>query len=366
MMTTVAPRAWRWPEVRPRPALVLLAGSTVFGVWQGLTFLFALRADGNQTPWMEPLLWELSGALAGWAAFWIPATATLNAPRPRPLVRFVAIHLAGIVAFAVLKDSLMLGARFLAYPVLGWGSYRYAFTPAHLAMELMKDALAYGLFAVVYGLFRAWRDRQALALREARLATELKEARLLALLGQLNPHFLFNALNTISSVMYTDLERTDRMLSDLGLLLRAGFESDRATWSLADERAHTDRFFALLQARFGDRVRLRWEIEPGAERVPVPRFALQLLVENAIKHNQDRPDDLEIRLRAHRHGGTLVLEVEDTGRGFAASSPAGGAGLGLRHLEQALTLLHGTGAQLERENRDGGGARVRVTVPVEP
>lgn len=358
-------RSWRWPQLRLQPVLVLLAGSVVFGLWAGGTVLLALRADGNDTPWIEPFVWEVTGSVSGFATFWIPVTAVLNAPKQARASRFLAVHLVAFLAFTTLKDTLMIGSRFLVYPALGWGAYRYAFSPAHLGMELMKDVVAYGAIAAGYGLFRGWRERQALALRQAELTGELKEARLQALLGQLNPHFLFNALNTVSSVMYEDLERTDRLLSDLGQVLRAGLDSDRPTWPLADEQAHTERFFALLRARFGDRIRLRWELEPELERVPVPRFTFQLLLENAVKHNQDRTGTLEVRLRARREGGSMLLEAEDTGRGFAEPSRARGAGLGLRHLEQALALLHGGNALLERGAGPEGGARVRLVVPVE-
>jgi hypothetical protein len=361
----VMTRSWRWPQIRFRPAFVLLAGAMAFGLWNGSTVLLALRADGNDTRWIEPFVWEVTGCVAGFATFWIPLTAVLNAPRPVRSARFIAVHVVAFLAFTALKNTLMIGSRFLLYPAFGWGAYHYPLWPVHLSMELMKDIVTYGLIVVGYGLFRAWRERQALALREAELASELKEARLQALIGQLNPHFLFNALNTVSSVMYEDLERTDRLLSDLGQVLRAGLDSDRATWPLADEKAHTERFFALLRARFGDRLALCWALDPELERMPVPRFMFQLLVENAVKHNQDRLGALEVRLRARREGEAVLLEAEDTGRGFAEPSRAPGAGLGLRHLEQVLALLHGSHARLERGAGPEGGARVRLIVPVE-
>jgi two-component system, LytTR family, sensor kinase len=362
---TAMSRPWRWPQLRLRPALVVLAALLAFGLWQGTTVLLAHRAAGDPIPWARPFFWELTGGLAAFATFWIPITAVLNAPRPAPPARFLAIHAGALLGFSALKSTLMIGSRFLTYPALGWGAYEYPLWPVHLAMEAMKDAVAYGVIAVGYGLLRAWRDRQALALREAALAGELKEARLQALLGQVNPHFLFNALNTVSSVMYEDLERTDRLLSQLAQVLRAGLEGDRPTWSLTEEKAHTDLFFALLHARFGDRLQLAWDLDPALGAVPVPRFSFQLLLENAVKHNQDRTGPLEIRLRARRDGDAVRLEAEDTGRGFGQPSPARGAGLGLRHLEQALALLHGGRARLERGAGPEGGARVRVTVPVE-
>ena len=362
--THVSATSWRWLPLKPRPVLVLLVLHIFVGFWLGSTVLLELRGSGNRVPGSRPFMWEFSGALATWVCIWLPMTAALNAPRPNGRwARFFAIHLTAFIAFDALKNTLMLGARFLLYPIFGWGEYRYGTWGLQLAMEAMKDGQNYFLIATGYSLFRVWRDRQAQSLREAKLATELKEARLQSLLGQLNPHFLFNALNAISSLMYQDLTKTDRLLSDLGLVLRASFESDQPTWSLSDERAHTERFGALLEARFGDRVRVHWSVDPAVETAQIPRFSFQLLLENAVKHNQDRLNALDVRLTARIDGGSLVLEVEDTGRGFGERSPASGAGLGLKHLEQALDLLHGNRARLERGVGREGGARVRMILP---
>ena len=358
--------SWRWPRVRGRTALVVLAGATGFGLWQASTVLLAMRADGDDTPWHEPFFWELTGALAAAACLWFPAVAWVNTPRPLRLVPTLGLHAAAFVGFTIAKNALMLGARFSLYPLLGWGSYHYPALRVHLAMEVMKDARGYVALVVGYGLYRAWRERQALALRESQLASELKDAQLRALLGQLEPHFLFNALNTVSATMYEDLERTDRLLADLGQVLRAGLDADRPTWSLADERAHTARYFAVLHARFGARLGLTWQVEPGLERTAIPRFALQLLVENAAKHNQDRTEPLAITIHARRDHDALVVDVDDDGRGFDAPTTTPGAGVGLRHLTHALALLHGDRARLERTASPAGGARVRLVVPAEP
>jgi hypothetical protein len=353
----------RLPAIRRRPALALLGVAVFLGLWQGTTFLFAMRAAGDDTPWPEPYLWELTGYLAAYTMLLLPIAAVLDAPRPFWSPRALVVHGVAFAGYTAGKNTLMIGARYALYPLLGWGGYDYGFSVEHLAMEVMKDGFGYVLIATTFTLYRAWRERQALALREAALAAELKEARLQALGRQLDPHFFFNALNTVSSVMYEDLERTDRLLADLGQVLRAGLDRDRPTWPLAEERAHTDRFFGLLHARFGERIRLCWEVEPGLEQAAIPRFSFQLLLENAVKHNQDRPGPLEVRLRARRAGDRLVLEAEDDGRGFGAPSRAAGAGLGLRHLEQTLALLHGERARLERGAGPEGGARVTLTLP---
>lgn len=371
---------WTWPRIERRTALVMLAAFTVFGLLQGNTAWLAMQADGDAVPWTRVYLWELTGTLSAYVWSWIPCAAAKNAPRPGGRrARFVAIHAGGYLAFAVLHTSTMIGSRLALYPLLGWGSYRYGAPALRLSMEWHKLLLAYVALAVGYGLFTAWRDAQRRALRDARLKAELRDAQLRALVGQLNPHFLFNALNTISAVMYVDLARTDRLLADLGQMLRASLARDAGpTWSLAEERAHTEHFLAVMVARFGDRLRVTWRVDEGADRIQVPRFALQLLVENAIKHNADSTAPLAIEITARRAGDRVEVEVADDGRGFGASAADGaspgtgpdpgtgtGTGTGLARLREALALCHGAAAALVIEDGPRGGARVRLSLPAE-
>src|SRR5581483_1726865 len=127
---------------------------------------------------------------------------------------------------------------------------------------------------------------------------------------------------------------------------------------------HTEHFLAVMLARFGDRLHVRWQVDDAARGAQLPRFTLQLLVENAIKHNQDVRAPLDIAIAARREAGAVELEVADNGRGFGGS-PAAGPGTGLATLRQALALCHGPAAALEVGNGPGGGARVRLRVPVE-
>jgi two-component system, LytTR family, sensor kinase len=338
----------------------------VFGLWLGNTAWLAMQADQENVAWPQVYFWELTGTLSVFTWSWIPFSTAKNAPRPAGRwARFLAIHVAGYVVFAALHTALMLGVRVALYPIIGWGQYHYGGSVFRLPMEWHKDLLAYVILGVGYGLVSSWRDGQRRALRQAQIETELRDAQLRALVGQLNPHFLFNALNTISAVMYTDLARTDRLLADLGELLRAGLAGDaRPTWSLAEERAHTEHFLAVMLARFGDRLSVCWEVDDGACATQVPRFTLQLLVENAIKHNQDVRGPLEIAIAARRANARVEVLVTDNGRGFGPS-PAAGPGTGLATLRRALELCHGPATTLELDRAPDGGARVRLTLPAE-
>ncbi|MCP3140738.1 sensor histidine kinase [Pyxidicoccus xibeiensis] len=362
----VSTAGWQWPRIRARPALALFCLFLGIGLVNGLTVCLTILGNGGTVPGLEPFLWEITGALAVWVVLPVAQTAVLNAPGPRVgWARFGVIHVAGFALFTSLHILVMVPLRYPLYRLLGWGEYDYGALAFRIPMEVLKDVIAYSAGATLWSFVNDWRARQAQALRESSLESELRAARLQALTGQLHPHFLFNALNTISAVMYEDLARTDRMLSDLGGLLRASLERQEATWTLAEERAHAERFVALLTARFGERVTVRWDMAPGLDGARVPCFALQALVENAVKHNQDRREALEVRIRAREDGAGWRLEVEDTGRGFAESSPAAGPGVGLTHLERILALLHGGRARLERGRGPEGGARVSLWLPRE-
>jgi hypothetical protein len=358
--------------VRLRPALALLALCLAVGLSHGVAVHFAFLAEGEPLPPSRPYLWELSSALAIFLALPVVQTAVLNAPSPRAvgLARFLALHGAGFLLFSGLHVTAMLLVRHGAYALLGWGGYDYGPLSLRVPMEMFKDVTAYAAVGATWSLLLAWRERQAKALRAAQLEGELKAAQLQALTGQLDPHFLFNALNTVSAVMYEDLARTDRLLAGLGQLLRASLTAAGPTWTLAEERAHAEAYAGVLAARFGERLRVTWEVAPGLEGAQVPRFALQALVENAVKHNQDRPEALEVRIRARAEaagdgpgGPCLRLEVEDTGRGFTAPSPAAGTGTGLAQLSRALALLYAGAARLTRGSGPEGGARVTLLLP---
>lgn len=364
--TRVHPAGWQWPRIRARPALVLFGLFLAIGLWNGMTVCLTILGNGGTVPGLEPFVWEITGGLGIWVVLPVLQTAVLNAPSPRVgWARFLGIHVAGFVLFTTLHMLAMVPPRYPIYALLGWDPYDYGDLVFRIPMEAQKDLIAYSAGATLWSFINAWRERQARAFREATLESELREARLQALTGQLHPHFLFNALNTISAVMYEDLARTDRLLSDLGGLLRASLERREATWTLAEERAHTERFVALLTARFGDRVAVRWDVAPGLNAARVPCFSLQALVENAVKHNQDRREALEVRIRAREDGTGWRLEVEDTGRGFTEASPATGPGVGLAHLERILALLHGGQARMERGRGPEGGARVSLWLPRE-
>ena len=356
-MSKPEPLRWHWPVFRARPVLILLCVFVAIGLLQGIAVGLSMRAEGQSFPWSRPFFWEITGALSAFLLMPLPKMAVMNAPSPKVgWGRFLGLHFGMYGAYTLLHVGVMMAIRFPTYRLLGWGTYDYGDLAFKVPMEMAKDVVAYSLFVLGFTLFGIWQDVQARALREARLEAELKEAQLQALVGNLDPHFLFNALNTISSVMYEDLARTDALLSDLGLLLRASFEGGPA-WTLGEERRHTERYAALLKARFGDRFNLEWNLPTGVEGWKVPRFALQLLVENAVKHNGDLKGPLTVGVSGGSEGDGLRLRVEDNGMGFRDMISNG---TGLNALRRGLQLLFGPTSSLSHGNRPEGGGWVEL------
>ena len=223
---------------------------------------------------------------------------------------------------------------------------------------------AWMVLGAFYGVdaYRRWREEQ---LRTERLNAQLKEARLQALKMQLHPHFLFNTLQTIAALISRDPKRAEQMLARLGELLRTALEmGNRSYITLNEELTFIERYLDIQQARLGERLRVRWEVEPSARDVPVPAFVLQPLVENAIKHGiamQVEPGCVAVGARLS--GKTLTLWVQDDGPGFNGQLREG---YGLRTLRERLATLYGPEGKLELlSSPQSQGVRAVITLPID-
>jgi signal transduction histidine kinase len=222
----------------------------------------------------------------------------------------------------------------------------------------------WGLVGVAHAL-RFYEHSKARERREAELESRLAQARLQALRMQLNPHFLFNTLNSIASLVQ-DQPQAEEMIEALSDLLRLTLTApDRAEVTLREELHLLDRYLLIEQIRFGQRLRVQKQIDAAALDAVVPILVLQPLVENAVKHGietQIAPG--LIRIEAERVGGTLRLEVSDNGPGLAAAG--GGSfkeGVGLTNTRLRLKELHGENASLTLGPGKPGGLAAEVRLP---
>jgi signal transduction histidine kinase len=204
------------------------------------------------------------------------------------------------------------------------------------------------------------RGRQAAEL-EARLA----DARLAALRMQLHPHFLFNTLNAISTLVHKDARAADEMIANLSELLRATLDTTAQEIPLRQELDFLARYLEIQQARFGDRLRVEQEIDAAALDGLVPTLILQPIVENAIRHGiEPHARAGTISILARLEGRTLRLIVRDTGGGPAAHQQT--SGIGLANTQSRLQALHGSRARLTFNTEADGRFAVQLELPYRP
>jgi hypothetical protein len=239
----------------------------------------------------------------------------------------------------------------------------------HPALQLESvpyEAVKFCLFYVLLGgvqfgvhSYRAWADERVRVEQQARLA---QQAQLAQLTQQLQPHFLFNALNTVSSLIHTDPNLADALLTHLASLLRAATDaSQRPEQSLADELTLLRAYADIMTQRFGDRVRIEWDVAADVGECMVPTLGLQPLLENCFCHVvEQRRATTHIAVRAAHRADRLHVEIEDDGDLHVLPAKRG---VGLANLERRLASLHGASASLALRLRPGGGLVASVELP---
>ncbi|HYN94970.1 MAG TPA: histidine kinase [Pilimelia sp.] len=309
---------------------------------------------GIHAPWSEVLTAELVSA-----ALWIPLTVLALAlatrfPLGRPAPTAVAAHLGGLTLAVV-------GRSWAVHTLDDWLGCYPALPPVGelVADQGQQHAFTY---ALVTGVGHALHYAAAHRRREA----ELARAELARLRAQIRPHFLFNALNTIAAVVHEDPDGAERMISNLGVLLRQALErGEDQPVPLSAELELTRCYLEIEQQRYGDRLRVSWDVSIEAERALVPPLVLQPLAENAVRHGlAPRARGGELRIAAHRSGGTLHLIVEDDGVGPRPGSGRGG--IGLASIRSRLLAAYGARHEFAAGPRPEGGFRAVVRVPWRP
>jgi two-component sensor histidine kinase len=256
--------------------------------------------------------------------------------------------------FAELGQEAKAGQRMPGPPTL---------QPLSTLLDLLAYAAMVGLAQSVhfYGRYRD-RERRTLALESS-----LARSRLDALQAQLQPHFLFNTLNAIATLVRRDPKAAEATLVSLSELLRLSLsQSGRQEIPLREELEFLDRYLDIQQTRFGDRLRFEKQIEPETLDCLVPSLLLQPLVENAIRHGIE-PSERggTVRVAARQEHERLALSVEDDGVGLASEPPVVGTnGIGLTNLRARLEALYGACQKMELASRPRGGTAVRVEIPL--
>jgi two-component system LytT family sensor kinase len=201
-------------------------------------------------------------------------------------------------------------------------------------------------------------------LERERLRAEVAEQRLIALTGQLHPHFLFNTLQGISTLIHRDAEAADEMLAKLSDLLRDVLRHrHHVLVPIEDELRFVRTYLEIAQLRFADRLTFELDVAPEVAEASVPLFILQPLVENALSHGiGGRARGGRVRVRAWKAADRLLMEVADDGAGLPNGAPAR-EGIGLSNTRERLRASYGDDQRLTIEGRTGGGTVARIEIP---
>jgi two-component system LytT family sensor kinase len=325
---------------RPRAArsgwVLYAVLALLFGLYLGINSMVGLRDRADIAAW-KPLVWEISSVIVIFAL--IPMVVRFEAHfrlDAHPRWRIAIAHLGGALIFSALHVAGMLLLRKLAYAVVGQ-QYGFDGLVVQAFYELQKDLITYVLILVVIFANREFQVRRTADLRAAELAAELGQARLRHLTAQIEPHFLFNTLNAISNRMHEDVEAADRMISSLGSLMRAAYDSDNQVLvPLERELSWLRDYAAMMTERFRGQLSFYLKVAPGLETVQVPRLLLQPLVENALRHGL--PDGHgNVSVDVVRQGTMLLYTVSDDGVGIGDTRIK--SGTGLSNVARRLELL---------------------------
>jgi two-component sensor histidine kinase len=331
-------------------AATVTAGDWIYAVHFGTRPYVAIQVAGAML-----LVLAVVGVLG--------AAAALTADR----FRMEEGRLRDFVASGGVTVAVSLGLSLVMYggwcTLVGWGSCSLA--ADFLAWVPVLAMLMPGLLGVATAVRIATRHREQ-EIASARMDAGLADARFEALSAQLNPHFLFNTLQSVSTLMRRDTEVAAEVLARFGGLLRLALERTAVQEvTLAEELELLAMYTDIERVRFGGRLRLEVRADPSVQGARVPHLLLQPLVENAIRHGVEaRRGEGRVEVSAEADGAALVLRVRDDGPGPAASGGGAPRGIGLANTRARLAALYGGRQRLELDAGAEGGACVTVVIPL--
>jgi two-component system, LytTR family, sensor kinase len=321
-------------------------------------------ARGRTIAWQTPFLEQMTGNYASFFLLFLLVTPVMLWVRPdqSSWTRWLPVHAGAMQLYWLVHTSMLWSSRVVLFSLLGLGAYDYGLIPVRYAMELPADVTSYVVSAWALLFVLRAREARAREVQFAELRAELAQAQLESLTLQLQPHFLFNALNAVAAAIYEDARKADMMLARLADYLRRTMKTSSAQQvPLAQELELLDLYISMMKARFEDDLRMDVDVDEGLNDALVPRLILQPIVENAIHHGFDPVSStVHVELSVARSNGDLVLSVRDHGSGLA---PSVKPRIGLTNTQSRLEHLHGNDARVEIGNAPGGGTAVTIWLP---
>ena len=349
----------------------------VIGVWAMLGVIYAgpiyfeVEAEGMGHSAWRIFAWGILTYLA-WAPLtpiiiWLARRFSLVGETWR---RSLAVHLPAFLLISAVHSAIATVINITIQPFDNMGESPTDFWTRFLSRlkgTFVSDLLIYGgIIGICYALdyYRKYREREFLA---TRLEAQLAQAQLESLRMQLHPHFLFNTLNGIVSLVRDNKNQAAvGMLVGLSDLLRHTLDhSSKQEVELREEMNFIKLYLSIQQMRFSDRLRIQYDIHPGTTRALVPNLILQPLTENALRHGIARSADSGVvGINSELENGHLRLTVYDNGAGLPDDwQIKGSAGIGLANTAARLQQLYDNDHEFDIRNRDGGGVEVVIVIP---
>jgi signal transduction histidine kinase len=349
---------WRW-----------IAGIWfAYGLCDACQTVLSMHADGKHLRWLSVFATDL----ASWLPWALATPLVIAMARRYPLVRgtsarSICKHLVVFAIVSAVADSWFAGLQVLFNP---WGYLqRPTFMDSWTMMciyEVVPFLTAYALILTVTLVMDARAGMARQMTEAARLNEELSKAQLAALRRQIEPHFMYNTLNSIAGLVRDNLnDAAVSMIVGLSEFLRRSSEdSHRSQVALQEEVEYLQRYLDIQKVRFGERLQVSVDIPAGLLRAQVPNLLLQPLVENAIKHGiAKRVAGGAVRVAGACHDSRLCLSVYNDGPTLPADWEADQTGVGIRNLRTRLQILHGNESELQLTRAHSAGVEVLVTLP---
>jgi two-component system LytT family sensor kinase len=356
--TGIRSTRWRWI------AALRFAG----GLFDASQTVLIMHAEGKHHAWLPLFGIEL----VSWLPWALATPLVIRLARRHPIVRrmslrTVAVHLVAFAAISAVAEawSAVLQVLFNPWGNRQWPTFVDTWSTT-LLFQVLTFLIAYALILTVTFVVDARESIARQITETARLNEELSRAQLAALRRQMEPHFMYNTLNSIAGLVRD--HRNDAAVSMIvGLsefLRRASEDSHRSQVTLLEEVEYLQRYLDIQKVRFGERLQVSVDIPAELLRAQVPNLLLQPLVENAIKHGiTKRVAGGTVRVAGACHNGNLCLSVYNDGPSLLSDWQTTHTGVGIGNLRTRLQILHGNESGLQLRRADAGGVEVVVTLP---
>jgi two-component system, LytTR family, sensor kinase len=330
-------------------AITLIVGlsQALFNIHQGILPVFPALLDG--------LTFGLLLGLFGFAIWYV---VKYNNLEENSLIQVLTSHLVAAIVFTSLWT---LASGLLVKSLLQNPLYDLYFD-SHISARIFQGFMFYTLLASIYYLYVYSENNKQKRSREAELLDQLKNAQLTALKSQINPHFLFNSLNSISSLTITNPAKAQKMIIALSDFMRYSLKKNMDEMvSLDTELQNINLYLQIEKIRFGDKLSYNFEVEEACKKHLIPNLILQPIFENAIKYGvYETSESVEIRLKAVSTSTGLILTVVNNFDPDAVSDR--GNGVGLKNIRERLRIIYGS-SQLLSAEKENNVFRISLEIP---